>query len=64
MDCRSLCDRLLRFLRIRRGGEEELPPVDEIHQIPKSVLDPTPVRVSPLPDAPKAIYSDSVLDQA
>jgi len=40
MGCRSLCIRFLRFLRIRRRGKEELPPMDEVPQTPKSILDP------------------------
>jgi pheromone a factor receptor len=38
-------------------------PMDEVPRVPESVLDPTSVRRPSVPDAPKSVYPDNVLDQ-
>jgi pheromone a factor receptor len=38
-------------------------PMDEVPRVPESILDPTSVRRPSVPDAPKSVYPDNVLDQ-
>lgn len=38
-------------------------PIDEAQRVPESVLDPTSVKRLSVPDAPKSMFPDSVLDQ-
>lgn len=38
-------------------------PIDEVPQIPESVLDPAMTRRPSVPDAPKSVHPDSALDQ-